>query len=1229
MNSSPSPTPSNPLPLWILLLMAVGVPSAVVVPFATFITQHPWSALGLFLLYESVIVFVAIVRLIWREFQNDFVKAAANWFRSRIEYPWGYQRYYNNHLSHVHGDVKLSLPVPSPLKLDRIFVEPTFVPEPSDKISSNAIAPPKEFRSDQNSIWHYLAPEKEPHSLLILGGAGMGKSILLQFIALTLVNRKKRLEFNVSYKLVFLLSLRKFSEELKRNEKLSLVDAIETEISQGWRPPPSGWVERRLKKECGLILLDGLDEVADSDIRQQVVRWVQSQMDTYDKNRFVITSRPLSHRDNPVKAVISLEIQGFTNKQIYEFIDKWYQATTGDPAQAEELRNLLRDSKHNFHKLARNPLLLGMIIGVHQYRGTLPESRVELYKAIFEVYLGERWREFPLTVKEVLPATEKRRILQTLAYKMMEGKIKEIEPTNAIEFIKAHFENMSITPEQFLQSAENTGIWILGQTGHYYKYAHKSFQEYLAAVYVKDIRRPELLVHHINYKELDWWRETIVLYCAQADPTPIMIACLKGNRLSEDALDLALTLYLEPEVQKVAEQQAKPEVRERFDLAVSLSTEDKDIELRHKIANALLTQRDQDLTPDEETPIKDHTMIDTSFIKIAEYQLFLDQQENHTHQPDHWQDDRFPTGKGLDPILGLRPSDANAFCTWLTARASDAWHYRLPISEETQNLSLGEAGIGYWIDNGKGFVWVKEGPLSLNNISQRQLDEFNRLSAQDDYSALKTPPNPEEHDLANCIFFAGRLIALQNHHKHLVELLIPIRERIAKRESILQDNHNRTRKRKEDLENKITSVRIKKAESEKTLKKIDNLRTQHTKASTRKATLNKRLGALDKNKTTVLENLLTFERKKGKLSQHQPASSHGIAPRNLTRHQHVSSSRIGQRNVARIQPASSYRFAPRNVSREIPVINQKIAELEKQKKRIEDEEQQRKEELKNVSEWKSKLMEQLEGADEREKIARRQLAEASEQESKLAKQLEDARKDLDEAEQQLSSFRTFAKKFYAIYSDFSRFTPAQNVAISADTLARNQILNFDQILVARENKKALDVVCALVSPFIRDLTDRLDRFHRESDIAFANSYDRGIKSDISHALAVARDLASQFDQIVSGEYLQNLDRFLSGWLGLLYRDRLKLRKNWRIRLYIRYFAKVLAQHISYWFPEELSSDADQLSGSQSPSFLFESLPWRYFDLYMAFALLEERINGNLSACEGILIVRERIRETTK
>jgi hypothetical protein len=111
--------------------------------------------------------------------------------------------------------------------------------------------------------------------------------------------------------------------------------------------------------------------------------------------------------------------------------------------------------------------------------------------------------------------------------------------------------------------------------------------------------------------------------------------------------------------------------------------------------------------------IDDDRLIDDTLISCAEYQLFLDEMraQRQYYQPDHWPDCEFPTGQAHALLLGIRASDAVAFCRWLSARELGEWQFRLPTPTEAQAhplpLRIADAA-GYWVygptDEGRGFV---------------------------------------------------------------------------------------------------------------------------------------------------------------------------------------------------------------------------------------------------------------------------------------------------------------------------------------------------------------------------------------------------------------------------------------------------------------------------------------------------------------------------------------------
>ena len=119
-------------------------------------------------------------------------------------------------------------------------------------------------------------------------------------------------------------------------------------------------------------------------------------------------------------------------------------------------------------------------------------------------------------------------------------------------------------------------------------------------------------------------------------------------------------------------------------------------------AQVLLTRRLKNLLR-----VDENVEIDMSYITCAEYQLFIDAQkaiEKHV-QPDHWTTHQFAPGNAKHPITGIRGSDAEAFCDWLTQqKLTPGFRYRLPKLSEVNENWIEEQGIGCWCQDNNTFV---------------------------------------------------------------------------------------------------------------------------------------------------------------------------------------------------------------------------------------------------------------------------------------------------------------------------------------------------------------------------------------------------------------------------------------------------------------------------------------------------------------------------------------------
>lgn len=378
-------TPSPPSwPAWLLfLLVVVGPPSAFVALLPT-VTHNPFMAGGWLLAYEGVVglgtAVTALLKKIWERRGDTWADASA----SRLEYGFRaffahYGHRYREFFYEMYRDLDMkgiSIRGAFTLELEQVFVDVRLDPVVPEYASTDLFRLPIELQMGNPDFWDYLLLLNR--HLVILGAPGSGKTTMLKHLGLSLAcgrspRSKERRRF--PWKVPVFLSLRDYREMVSEHEEsYDLLQAIGRQLAT-WQHAAIEltWMKRRLQQGQCLILLDGLDEIADLSQRQQMVAWVESQMHTYSKNGFVLTSRPLGYRVNPLEGVDILETQPFTLEKVTRFAHAWYTAseiksTMRDSpgvrvrAQegAEDLLRRLRETPALF-AIAVNPLLLTMI----------------------------------------------------------------------------------------------------------------------------------------------------------------------------------------------------------------------------------------------------------------------------------------------------------------------------------------------------------------------------------------------------------------------------------------------------------------------------------------------------------------------------------------------------------------------------------------------------------------------------------------------------------------------------------------------------------------------------------------------------------------------------------------------------------------------------------------------------------------------------------------------------
>ncbi|NET55998.1 MAG: NACHT domain-containing protein [Symploca sp. SIO2E6] len=465
------------------------------------------------------------------------------------------------------------------LKLEKVFVPLKIASKEAVQVDSKMIQQVKGKAENpkEKQIWDFLAAMSQYPAfrrMAVLGAPGSGKTTLLRHLTLTYANQQERELHPKAPKLIPVLLYLKDVRQVIAENQPPLAELITEQVKrqrkrQPLNPPPN-WFAEKLSQNACLVMLDGLDEVADESQRQQVSRWVDEQMEAYPDTPFILTSRPFGYQSAQLQqGVTVLEVQPFNLKQVQHFIHSWYLQTevmsrAGEEdlgvqeeagQQADDLIERVRKSSP-LAAMAVNPLLLTMIATVHRRGSALPGKRVELYKEICQVLLEKRLRA--KKIYEPLTASQKQSVLQVLALALMQNKTREFTLSLGISLIQdklAEVAGSAANSEKFLKQIKDiSGLLVEKELG-VYEFAHLSFQEYLAAVEIKETNQEELLIRNINNP---WWTETIRLYAAQTNASKLIRKVLALSSPSVEAMALAYDcleegLSVDPEVQQQLE----------------------------------------------------------------------------------------------------------------------------------------------------------------------------------------------------------------------------------------------------------------------------------------------------------------------------------------------------------------------------------------------------------------------------------------------------------------------------------------------------------------------------------------------------------------------------------------------------------------------------------------------------------------------------------------------------
>lgn len=450
-----------------------------------------------------------------------------------------------------------------PLELSGRFHQAGFV-EGFAKRQDEAIAEEKE----PPYIWDLLRQiEKNPsyRQIAVIARGGFGKTTLLRHITYRYSYEPHKIckEKDVPKLLPVLIYLRECREIIAQPDAPDLPTLIVkhhlARLSSKLEMLDADWATKLLNSGKALVMLDGFDEVAEEQC-EAVSAWVDRAVRDYGSTAtFILTTRPAGYErysgEHPFTAVT---VKEFSAKQRNKFVHQWYlcqeknDRLERDIEGAEEEANreatdLIEqiERRKELAKMADNPLLLCMMATYHRVNPArnLPIARTQLYKGFCQMLLEDR----PVSKKisMALLAEDSKAVLQGVALEMAQKDCIALSLEEMHELVERNLNRAdlvaanSVTSHDFVQEIEDVSeLLVRKQASDEYEFAHRSFQEYLAAVEVKRQGDEGLL---LGLKAE--WRDTAVLYAAMVNPTRLIEQlCERGDRAS---LDLAYDCWLE------------------------------------------------------------------------------------------------------------------------------------------------------------------------------------------------------------------------------------------------------------------------------------------------------------------------------------------------------------------------------------------------------------------------------------------------------------------------------------------------------------------------------------------------------------------------------------------------------------------------------------------------------------------------------------------------------------
>lgn len=340
------------------------------------------------------------------------------------------------------------------------------------------------------------------NKILITDTAGMGKSTLAKRLFLDVIDNG--------------LGIPIFIELRRLNRDRTILQEIIEQVNSLNKNFDIGLLYEFISIGGFIFFLDGFDEIALND-RNIVTTNIQDFISRTSNNFFILTSRP-------EQAIASFgdfqkfSINPLNKREAYELLRKYDKQGNTSKLLIDTLKNGQYSMIDDFLK---NPLLVSLLYAAFDHKQTVPLKKHIFYRQVYDAYFDShdlsKGDSYVHDKRSGLDIDDFDRVLRHIGFLCLKQQKIEFEKDSLlgiIEEAKQFCKDLNFNSSDYLQDLLST-VPLFCKDGQYYKWVHKSLQEYFAAQFIfKDskINQEQILKKMFESEHMDEYINIFDIY---------------------------------------------------------------------------------------------------------------------------------------------------------------------------------------------------------------------------------------------------------------------------------------------------------------------------------------------------------------------------------------------------------------------------------------------------------------------------------------------------------------------------------------------------------------------------------------------------------------------------------------------------------------------------------------------------------------------------------------------